>query len=139
LHLYRTTTGETKKRTNLGANLLETFAAGSRVPLFVSEGTWQQKRRAIRRSDYLEHVYTTFADTDGPLVVFGQAFGDSDKHLVKAVGRDPARDIAYGIYATTQPSANLQRAQIETLFPQASIDFFDSTTHPLGGPTLAVP
>lgn len=39
LHLYRTPTGETKKRTNTGANLLATFAAGNRVPLFISEGT----------------------------------------------------------------------------------------------------
>lgn len=139
LHLYRTRTGETKKRTNTGANLLATFAAGNRVPLFVSEGTWQQKRRAIRRSDYLEHVYTTFAQSEGPLVVFGQAFGDPDRHLVKAVRRDPARDIAYGIYATSQQSANLQRAQIENHFPQARLAFFDSTTHPLGDPALAVP
>lgn len=105
----------------------------------MSEGTWQQKRRAIRTSDYLEHVYTTFADTEGPLAVFGQALGNSDRHLVKAVERDPARDIAYGIYATTQQTANLQRAQIENLFPQGSIAFFDSTTHPLGDPALAVP
>lgn len=139
LHLYRTPAGETKKRTNTGASLLTTFAAGNGVPLFVSEGTWQQKRRAIRRSDYLEHVYTAFAQSEGPLVVFGQAFGDPDRHLVEAVRRDPAREIAYGIYAASQQSANLQRAQIENHFAQASIAFFDSTTHPLGDPALAVP
>lgn len=139
LHLYRTPAGQTKKRTNSGANLLATFAAGNRVLLFVSEGTSKQKRRAIRRSDYLEYVYTTFADTAGPLTVFGQAFGNPDRHLVKAVERDPARDIAYGVYATTQQTANLQRAQIESLFPQAGIAFFDSATHPLGDPALGVP
>lgn len=109
------------------------------MPLFVSEGTWKQKRRAIRGSDYLEHVYTTFADTDGPLVVFGQAFGGPDRHLIKAVRRDPTRDIAHGVYATTQQSANLQRAQIESHFPQASIAFFDSATHPLEDTALLVP
>jgi hypothetical protein len=39
LHLYRTGAGRAKKRTNTGANLLESFATGNRVPLFVSEGT----------------------------------------------------------------------------------------------------
>lgn len=58
---------------------------------------------------------------------------------MNAVQRDPARDIAYGIYATSQQSANLQRAQVENHFAQASIAFFDSTTHPLGDPALAVP
>lgn len=139
LHLHRSLGGQTEKWTNTNANLLAAFAANARVPLLVSEGTWEQKRRAIRRSDYLEHVYVTFADTKGPLVVFGQAFGNSDKHLVEAIGRDPARKIAYGIYATSQQSATLQRAQVESHFPHASVAFFDSTTHPLGDPALAVP
>lgn len=139
LHLYRAASGETNKRTNAGANLLATFASGNSVPLFVSEGTWQQKRRAIRRSDYLEHVYETFADTDGPLTVFGQSLGDPDTHLVRAVRRDPTREIAYSIYPTTQQATNLQRAQVENHFPQANVTFFDSTTHPLGDPALAVP
>lgn len=139
LHLYRTPAGETRKRTNNGAGLLATFASGSRLPLFVSEGTWRRKRSAIRRSDYLEHVYNTFAETAGRLVVFGQALGSSDGHLITAVLRDPTREVAYGIYPTTQHAANLQRAQVESHFPQANITFFDSSTHPLGDPALLVP
>lgn len=138
LHLYRTTDDETRKRTNDGANLLATFAAGGRVPLFVSEGSWPQKRRAIRRSDYLEHAYTTFAGTDGPLVILGQGLGNSDVHLIRAICEDPKRYIAYAIFPSTPQAINLQRAQIENLFPQASIQFFDSTTHPLGDPSLNV-
>ena len=45
-------------------------------------------------------------------MVFGQALGNPDRHLITAVLRDPTRDIVYGIYATTQQAANLQRAQI---------------------------
>jgi hypothetical protein len=139
LHLYRTPAGETTKQTSNGGTLLASFAAGKRVPLFVSEGTWRQKRRAIRRSDYLEHAYTTFAGTSGPLVVFGQTLGDSDRHLIKAILRHPRRDIAFGIYTTKQRSVNLQRAQVENHFPHANIAFFDSRTHPLGDPALRVP
>lgn len=139
LHLHRTPSGGTGKHTNVGANLLDTFAAGSRVPLFVSEGTSQQKRAAIRRSDYLEHVYTTFADAKGPIVIFGLSLGVSDHHIVRAIRRDPTRRIAFGIFPTSQPSVNLQRAQIEQMFPHADLEFFDTTTHPLGDPALIVP
>jgi hypothetical protein len=139
LHLYRSSSGETKKRTNTGANLLTTFASAGRIPLFVSEGTSAQKRRAIRRSDYLEHVYSTLADTDDDLVVFGLAFGQPDNHLVRAIRKTPDRHIAYGVRATTLQRANLQRAQIENMFPAATISFFDSRTHPLGDPALLVP
>ncbi len=57
------------KRTNAGAGLLTMLGAGTHVPLFVTEGSWQQKRRAIRMSDYLEFAYRTLADTAGPIVV----------------------------------------------------------------------
>jgi Domain of unknown function (DUF4917) len=139
LHLYRDAAGETKKRIGANDNLLATFASDGRIPLFVSEGTSQQKRRAIRRSDYLEYVYTTFADTADNIVVFGQSLAEVDNHLVQAIKRFPGRYMAYGIYANALQDANFQRAYIEKLFPEAQIRFFDSTTHPLGSPDLFVP
>jgi Domain of unknown function (DUF4917) len=139
LHLHGTPAGDTKKRTNTGANLLATFAADGRVPLFVSEGTSKQKRSSIRRSEYLEHAYQTLANTGGNLVVVGQAFGQPDKHLVDAMLRTPEREIAYGIYAATLQNSDLQRAEIANLFPNASLHFFDSRTHELGQPALLVP
>ena len=139
LHLYWGPAGETRKRTNTGANLLQSFASGGRIPLFVSEGSWKQKRRAIHRSDYLEHAYRTFASTDGPLVVFGQGLGGADTHLIRAIREDPTRNIAYAIYPSSQQAVDLRQAEVSNLFPQASIEFFDSTTHPLGDPSLAVP
>ncbi len=138
LHLYRDDDGETKKRISAGANLLATFASDARIPLFVSEGNSQQKRRAIRRSDYLEHAYNALAGADDNLVVFGQALAESDNHLVQAVERIPGRYVAYGIYASTPRDATFQRAYIEKTLPESNIRFFDSTTHPLGSPDLLV-
>jgi hypothetical protein len=139
LHLFRGRYGETTKRTSQSDNLLTALASNGGIPLFVSEGTSQQKRRAIRRSDYLEHVFNTFGETEDNLVVFGQALGNEDDHLVRVVRRTHGRHVAYGVYPTTQLNVNFQRARIERILPEAKVTFFDSTTHPLGDPTLTVP
>jgi hypothetical protein len=139
LHLQRGTFGDTIKRTNQGENLLTTFAAGSNVPLFITEGTWKKKRGAIRRSDYLEYSYRTFAGSTEALVVFGQALGGADHHLVRAITQAPGREVAYSVYPGTRAQTNHRCAGIEVLLPNASVRFFDSTTHPLGDPALKVP
>jgi hypothetical protein len=61
LHLYRGPHGVTKKRTSRSGNLLAQIATPRRSPLFVSEGTAQQKLRSIRRSDYLSLLIRTSA------------------------------------------------------------------------------
>lgn len=136
LHLYRTRSGETVKRTHKpGRTLLDLLGTpfrGVDVPLFVSEGTSKQKMRAIRGSDYLSHAYTTLAESRGDLVVFGQAFGPSDAHLVAAINRRPRRRIAYGVYAATNAEANSLCAHVEQQFPAARLRFFESESHPLG-------
>lgn len=136
LHLYRTRSGETVKRTHKAGrtllDLLGTPFRGVDLPLFVSEGTSKQKMRAIRGSDYLSHAYTTLAESTGDLVVFGQAFGTSDAHLVNAISRSPRRRIAYGVYAATSAESNTICARVEEQFPRARIRFFDAATHPLG-------
>ena len=140
LHLYRTADDGTAKRVHLvGAALLDQFAAGGLLPLYVAEGAPEQKRRSIRRSDYLTFCLERFEDDDRPLVVFGQALGPSDQHLVDAIKQDPGRDVAYAIYPTTQLGVNGVRADIEELLDRDDIAFFDSTTHPLGDPALHVP
>lgn len=136
LHLYRTQNGQTVKRSHEpGRNLLELLGKpfkGADLPLFVSEGTSARKTRVIRSSEYLSHAYTTLAESKGSLVVFGQAFGSMDAHLVAAIQNDPRRHIAYAVYADNSKDANLICANVEKLFPRARIAFFDSTTHPLG-------
>ena len=139
LHLYRGRYGETAKRTRSSENILATIASSGGIPLFVSEGTSRQKRHAIRRSDYLEHVFKVFADAKDNLVVFGQALGREDNHLVQVLRQARGRNVAYGIYPTTQHNVNLQIAQIEKKLPYAKLTFFDSRTHPLGDPKLIIP
>lgn len=137
LHLYRGPGGETVKQTSDGATLLDRF--GTRIPLFVSEGTPDQKRAAIRRSDYLEHAFAALAGTDSNIVVFGHALGRSDEHIVRALRESRGRRVAYGVDPTTRRRTELDQAQVAAKLPETKITFFDSRTHPLGDPALLVP
>lgn len=138
LHLYRSTAPwVTSKRVNEGANLLAVFAGEGHLPLYVSEGTADQKRHAIANSDYLADVYRRLATSDDSLVILGQALGETDQHLASAI-RSAPRTVAYGIFAESELVANLQRATIAAQLQNCELQFFDSRTHPLGDAALRV-
>jgi hypothetical protein len=64
LHLYRRPNGQTLKRSAAaGQNLLDLFGTpyGDAMPLFISEGTAQEKLASIYRSDYLSFVFACLA------------------------------------------------------------------------------
>lgn len=138
LHLFTNTWGQAVKRAGGALNLLEAFASAPEPPLFISEGTWRRKRRAIRRSQYLEHAYAALAGGEDDIVVLGQSLSVQDSHIVQAIRRDPSRRLAFGIYPASQTKVNRQRAEISDLLNGSRVWFFDSTTHPLGDPALKI-
>lgn len=139
LHLYRRPNGQTLKRSAAaGQNLLDLFGSpyGDAMPLFISEGTAQEKLASIYRSDYLSFVFACLAQDAGPLVIFGHSLGESDKHLVDAVGIQKGRPVAVSLRA----EGNIRQkkaALIETL-PEAALHFYDAATHPLGAANLKI-
>lgn len=139
LHLYRRPNGQTLKRSAAaGQNLLDLFGSpyGDAMPLFISEGTAQEKLASIYRSDYLSFVFACLAQDAGPLVIFGHSLGESDKHLVDAVGIHKGRPVAVSLRA----EGNIRQkkaALIETL-PEAALYFYDAVTHPLGATNLKI-
>jgi len=140
LQLYRLGDRRTAKRVNVaGAALLTQFADRGVLPLYVAEGTADEKRLAIGSSDYLTFCLEALEGEDRDLVVFGQALGPPDQHLVDAVSRHPDRRVAYSVYPSGQLHVNAERARVAQALNREDIDFFDSTTHPLGTPALAVP
>jgi len=71
LHLYRTADdGTAKPRGRRVARPVRRWWTSS---LYVAEGAPEQKRRSIRRSDYLTFCLERFEEDDRPLVVFGQS------------------------------------------------------------------
>ncbi len=108
------------------------------TPLFITEGTAQNKLASIHHSDYLSFAYREFEQHDGPLVVFGQALGDSDKHLVEAIDGWGKRPIAIGMLPSDSESIRKRKLALHQQLPKAELLFFNATTHPLGSPNLKV-
>ena len=143
LHLYKYSDGSTHKMNSLGDNILEQFNNRNSVPLFVSEGTAQQKLTSIKKSEYLTFMLTRLASQEGSMVVFGHKLGETDQHIVNIVSRKK-RQIAVSI-CKFENIMQRKRDVISALskgkdskFDVADVKFFDSITHPLGVKTLRV-
>ena len=146
LHLYRTGLGQTYKRTaGEWGNLLDDFGTpipeqDGAVPLFVSEGSSNDKLRSIYTSDYLSFAYTQFSRHSGPLVIFGHTLDSQfDRHLVNAIRGSKNRVLAIGLHPPTSEASVVQlKARWVEKFSNFELKFFDSSTHPLGSPELHV-
>lgn len=139
LHLYRRPNGQTLKRpAAAGQNLLDLFGTAYQdsMPLFISEGTAQEKLASIYRSDYLSFVFACLAQDTEPLVVFGHSLGDSDKHLIDAIGNHKGRSVAVSIRASG--SIRQKKAALIEALPEATLHFYDAATHPLGAAALTI-
>ena len=87
LHLRKDRQGTFKLIGGEVGNLLGRFdVRGESIPLFISEGTSQDKLSAIVRNDYLSFSYEKFAKHRGSLVVFGHSLHEQyDQHLLEAM------------------------------------------------------
>lgn len=74
---------------SLRDKVLRCWETGEVIPLFVSEGTTDQKERSIRRSVYLSTVYHEVLPNLGKsIVIFGWSFSDNDIHILRAILRN---------------------------------------------------
>jgi hypothetical protein len=92
LHLYDTGV-EMNKFTwvNSQIPLIEQVRAALQqefYPVFVSEGTSDEKVERIRHNDYLCKMYRSFTEIRGDLIVFGHSLDESDDHIfIDRIGR----------------------------------------------------
>ncbi len=144
LHLVKLPYGSgTRKLRASEGDLLSQFGRNldaGETPLFVTEGTAQEKLAAIRSSDYLSFAYEQFTNHEGDLVIFGHSLGESDQHLIDIMKSWSKRTIAFSMRRnTTNPNNIIERkARIRSQLTKANILFFDAQTHPLGDPKLRV-
>ena len=142
LHLQRDKTGEVRKRAGgTDGRLLDTFGlafSNGAVALFVSEGTSIDKRRAIRRSEYLRFALERLRTSIEPLVIFGQSLDPTfDRHIIDAVNESASPLVAISMRPGSR--ATLQARQRELLNRLTKpLAFFDSSSHPLGNPEIEV-
>lgn len=78
-----------------------------RYPLFVAEGSAEQKLEHIQRCGYLWYCLDKFSRIESPLLVFGHTLGESDGHISDALARNmKLPSIAVGIYGDPKAAAN---------------------------------
>jgi uncharacterized protein DUF4917 len=88
--------------------ILERWDEGDVVPLFVSEGSRNQKENAIRRSEYLSIVYNTVLPFLGPsAVVAGWSMGDQDHHILRQLGKSKITRLAFSVYRVDKDAEQL--------------------------------
>jgi len=79
-------------------SVFDKWRSGDTTPVFVSEGTTEQKHSAIRRSPYLLTVYEEVLPHVGDSVVtFGWSLQDNDDHLLEAICKSTARRFAVAV------------------------------------------
>lgn len=90
-----------------GADLLRSiltrWQSGSVVPLFVSEGTSNQKIAAIQNSHYLNTVYREIIpNIGGSLTIFGWSLSEHDIHILRRIGKSNVARIAVSVLGNDQ-------------------------------------
>ena len=104
-------------------------------PLFVSEGTSDEKYERIRHNDYLAKAYRSFSEIQGALFIFGHSLADNDDHYLHRIKRGKISHLYVGLYGDATTDANKQiirRAQELAVGRPAKrplkITFFDASS-----------
>lgn len=121
-----------KRRSSI-ADLLQTIQdqiKGSRMPLFVSEGTWQRKLNTIRSNAYLSFAMERFQRAREHLVIYGGSLApDYDQHILDALNKKKRR-IAISLYIGDKDETVL-KAEMHTFRARLAahdVWFFDAGT-----------
>lgn len=148
LHLERSTSGETIKRTYAeNTNLLDSFGKKSSggeeetVPLLIAEGNAKDKLKSIYSSDYLSFAYQQLAQHKKALVVFDHSLGESEQHILDAIKRAKPSRIAISISSNKPPEEIIHiKTELRKKLDNTTIklDFFEAESHPLGSSEMRV-
>lgn len=77
-----------------------------KYPLFVSEGTSQQKRGRILRSEYLGKGLRSLKQCDGSLLIYGLSLSENDSHIIDAIKRSKITEVFISVYGKLGSKSN---------------------------------
>jgi hypothetical protein len=83
-------------------------------PVFVAEGTSDEKLERIRHSDYLAKAYRSFEAIQGCLFIYGHSLAENDEHFLKLIERGKLEKVFVGLFGDTSSPENqkiIARAQ----------------------------
>lgn len=75
-------------------------------PLYVAEGTWEDKLTRIRRSDFLGRGRRSFRQIGGSLFVYGLSLSDSDDHILQAIAAGKVEQLFVSVYGDINSEDN---------------------------------
>lgn len=107
--------------------IVEAWEGGGRSPLFVCEGTHEQKQRSIFASTYLGQIYAhAFGEIRSSVVIYGWSMGENDQHIVDQILLQKPEAIAVSVREKNPET--IKRA-VELFEPHVQrLVFFDSAS-----------
>lgn len=112
LHLFDSG-NELQKYTwiNTGMRLTEQVRealSNNKYPLFVAEGTSEEKLEKIKHSGYLHRGLASLGSVSGLMVAYGVSFATNDEHILHLLEKGKIKSLAIGLYGNPE-SGNNQR------------------------------
>lgn len=99
------------------------------LPVFVSEGTSNQKKASIERSNYLSTVYKEVLSAGGDSVtIYGWGMGDQDDHIIRALSGSGINKFAISVFDGSQEYCSRVAAKLRQQVSGVEIVFFDSSS-----------
>ncbi len=102
------------------------------MPLFVSEGKYKEKLKAIERSNYLSFCYDSLEKSQNKLVIFGSSLSYQDTHIANAINykKRNKRELAIAIHIVNKSKDELEKEmkRLKAKFKSHTIHFFNSET-----------
>ena len=103
-------------------------------PLFITEGSSEQKLNRIKANSYLNFCYESLSKTNGELDIYGHELNkDFDNHIIDAIRQSNNTRIVVSVFSElSMAQKNLFMGRIRSLFSDQNkkIDFYESNTHP---------
>ena len=75
-------------------------------PLFVSEGTSDEKYERIRHNDYLAKAYRSFCEIGGALFIYGHSLAENDEHYLRRIEKGKIAHAYIGLYGDPNSASN---------------------------------
>lgn len=115
--------------TDLLSQIFNYWNDGDCVPIFISEGTSEQKVKSIRSSYYLSTVYKEVLSSNREtLTIFGWGMGEHDMHIMRQMKGSGINRIAVSVCGQNQLYCHHALGMIERNFGPCKVDFFDSSS-----------
>lgn len=128
---------ELKIRINNNTNLFDEIGEKWKqkyVPLFVSEGSSEQKLKAIRRSTYLNFVYeNVLSHLEPTVIIYGWKLAEQEQHLIKKIfSNNKISNVYISMYLGSNPEPIDEQKRIASMLKRENrtmnIKFFDAAS-----------